>query len=69
MFSHRKTQVEGFTHTRITSEFFGRQSLGWYVCSRENFAYLCFFANVFIPVKSKFLGKVEDILKVVQPCC
>ena len=45
-------QIGGFTHTRITSEFFGRQSPGWYVCARENFAYLCYFAKVSIPVNS-----------------
>ena len=50
--SPKTQQVEGFTHMIVISNVFSRHRLGWYVCTRENFAYSNSFAKVSIPVKS-----------------
>ena len=49
--SRSKTQQVGsFTH--ITTDYFSRPLLGWYIGTRKNFAYLGSFAKVSVPVKS-----------------
>ena len=50
--SPKTQQVEGFTHMIVISNVFSRHRLGWYVCTRENFAYSNSIAKVSVPVKS-----------------
>ena len=65
--SPKAQQVEDFTHSRITSDFFSHHRPRWYVCARKNFAYLKKnVAKVSVPVKSIILwlstsSKCNDI--------